>query len=136
MLAAHNPLPLGLMDMLGVFVMMIALWGGHKADEQLARFKKDPAKHGQICDIGLWGRSRHPNYFFEVMFWSGWPLLALSGGWWLGVLAIAGPVFIYWLLRHVSGEPLVETHMAKRYGEAFEHYRRRVPPFFPRLFLN
>jgi steroid 5-alpha reductase family enzyme len=134
MLAACNPLPLGALDALGVSIIACALCGGYVADEQLARFKKDPTKHGQICDAGLWGRSRHPNYFFEVMFWSGWPLLALSGGWLIGALAIAGPVFMYWLLRHVSGEPLVEAHMTRRYGDIFKNYCSRVSPFFPRLF--
>ncbi len=134
MVAAHNPSPLGALDAAGLFVMAIALWGGHLADNQLARFKKDETRHGTICDIGLWGRSRHPNYFFEVMFWAGWPLLALSGGWWMGVLAFAAPALMYWLLRYVSGEPLVEQHMARRYGDMFQEYSRRVPPFFPRLF--
>jgi steroid 5-alpha reductase family enzyme len=134
MIAARNPLPLGTLDALGVLVMAIGLWGGHVADSQLARFKKDPSQQGKICDVGLWSRSRHPNYFFETMFWSGWPLLALSGGELTGAFALMGPVFIYLLLRYVSGEPLVEQHMARRYGDAFTLYCRRVPPFFPRLF--
>jgi steroid 5-alpha reductase family enzyme len=68
------------------------------------------------------------------MFWSGWPLLALSGAKLTGAFAIFGPVFIYILLRYVSGVPLVEQHMARRYGEAFTIYCSHVPPFFPRLF--
>ena len=133
LIAATNPRPLGVLDVVGILLMITALAGGYLADLQLAQFKKDPLNKGQICDAGLWGRSRHPNYFFEVLFWTGWPLLALSGGWLVGVLALAAPAFMYWLLRHVSGEPLVEEHMARRYGNLFTNYCDRVPPFFPRL---
>ena len=70
MLAAHNPAPWPrFLDFAGIAVLVIAVAGEALADEQLHRFKADPANKGRVCDAGLWGWSRHPNYFFE---WLGW----------------------------------------------------------------
>ena len=50
---------------LGVALAAIGVIGEATADAQLARWRRDPAHKGQVCDTGLWGYSRHPNYFFE-----------------------------------------------------------------------
>ena len=133
MLAAHNPAPFPrALDVAGIVVLMIAVVGEGIADEQLRRFKKNPANQGRICDAGLWGWSRHPNYFFEWFGWVAYPLLAIdtSGGWYWGWLALSGPAFMYWLLVHVSGIPLLEQQMLKSRGEAFRAYQTRVSAFF------
>jgi steroid 5-alpha reductase family enzyme len=130
-LAARNPMKLGLPDALGVSIQIAALLGSKLSDGQLARFKRDPANRGRICDIGLWSISRHPNYVCEVLYWAGWLPMAVSGFWLPGLAAAISPAFIYLLLRHVSGVPPLEAHMADRYGVAFSAYCRRVPPFFP-----
>jgi steroid 5-alpha reductase family enzyme len=134
MLAAHNPAPFprGL-DIIGIAVLVIAVAGEGVADEQLRRFKRDPANHGRLCDAGLWGWSRHPNYFFEWFGWVAYPMLAIdvSGDWYWGWLALSGPAFMYWLLVHVSGIPLLEQQMLKSRGDAFRAYQARVSPFFP-----
>ncbi len=46
---------------------------------QLARFRKKPEAKTEVCEEGLWRYSRHPNYFFEWLYWCSWPLLALTG---------------------------------------------------------
>ena len=45
--------------------------------------------------------------------------------------ALAGPVFMYWLLVHVSGVPPLEAQMRKSRGAAFDAYADRVSVFFP-----
>ena len=62
-LAAHAPSPtLRAQDIGGLVLFAVALIGEAAADAELTRFKADPANRGRICDVGLWGRSRHPNY--------------------------------------------------------------------------
>ena len=133
MLAAHNPAPFPrALDIAGIVVLLIAVVGEAVADEQLRRFKKYPVNKGRVCDAGLWGWSRHPNYFFEWFGWVAYPLLAISGDWWLGWLAWSGPALMYWLLVHVSGIPLLEQQMLQSRGDAFRAYQTRVSAFFLR----
>lgn len=134
LVTARNPQPFGTAwDMVGLGLAAVALGGEALADRQLARFRADPTNKGRICDAGLWGLSRHPNYFFEWLGWLAYPLLAisLSGAWPWGFLALAGPVMMYALLVHVSGIPPTERHMEATRGAAFRAYQRRVNAFWP-----
>jgi len=133
-LAAWNPWPdLRLQDWLGVAVLIVAIAGEGAADAQLRRFRADPANRNRICDVGLWGWSRHPNYFFEWFGWLAYPLLAidLGGQYPWGWAALAGPACMYWLLVHVSGIPPLEAHMLERRRDEFRAYQARTNAFFP-----
>ncbi|MBE9607209.1 DUF1295 domain-containing protein [Acetobacteraceae bacterium H6797] len=131
LLAARNPAPLGWQDGLAVLVLAIAVAGEGLADEQMRRFRADPANKGKVNDKGLWGLSRHPNYFFEWLGWFAWPLFAVSALHPWGWLALAQPAFMYWLLVHVSGIPPLEAEMARSRGAAWDDYCARTRPFLP-----
>jgi steroid 5-alpha reductase family enzyme len=111
----------------------MAIAGAALADHQLRRFRASPANRGKVCDAGLWRWSRHPNYFFEWLGWIAYPLIAIdiTGGYPLGWVAIAGPICMYWLLRHVSGVPPLEEHMLRSRGDAYRRYQARTSAFFP-----
>ena len=131
--AAHAPGPLGPVDLVAALLALAAMAGEAVSDAQLRAFKADPANRGRVCDTGLWLRSRHPNYFFEWLFWVGVALFGLGSvaayAW--GVLGFAAPLMMYVLLVHVSGIPPLEAHMERSRGEAFRDYQRRVPAFWP-----
>ena len=93
----------------------------------------NPANRGRICDIGLWRRSRHPNYFFEWLVWVAFAVVAIDGDGasWAALLA---PLLMYATLRYASGVSLLEDHLARTRGELFVAYQARTPIFFPRLF--
>lgn len=134
MIAAHNPTQgLALLDWLGTAVLVAAVVGEAIADHQLFAFRSDPANRGKVCDVGLWGMSRHPNYFFEWSGWFAYALIAidLSGAYPQGWLAFAGPLLMYWLLVHASGIPPLEAHMLRSRGKAFQEYQLRVNAFWP-----
>jgi len=125
--------PIGVQDYLAIAVMLAAIFGEALADRQLRAFAREPANRGRVCDTGLWAWSRHPNYFFEWLFWVAFPLFAidLSGVYPWGWAALAAPVCMYWLLTRISGVPMLEVHMVEKYGDAYRAYQRRTNAFFP-----
>lgn len=135
-IAARNP-STGLQwsDFAGIAILVIAIVGEGVADAQLARFRGKSANRGRICDEGLWSLSRHPNYFFQWLGWTGYAVIAIgpAGVWGWGWLALVGPAFMYWLLVHVSGIPPLEAHMMRSRGAAFSAYANRVNAFWPGL---
>jgi steroid 5-alpha reductase family enzyme len=133
--AARNPAPgLRLADYAAIAVLAGSVLGEAGADAQLrgCRAKSRPGS-GAICDTGLWGWSRHPNYFFEFLGWCAYPLLAIdfSSMWPAGFLALTGPIFMFWLLRYVSGVPPLEVAMLASRGDKFRDYQARVSVFVP-----
>ena len=97
--------PMGWLDYLGAGIATLAIIFEAVADQQLARFRADPANKGKVMDRGLWGWSRHPNYFGESLLW--WGLFAIgfsaTGQWWL----LVSPVLVTFLLLQVSGVTLM-----------------------------
>jgi steroid 5-alpha reductase family enzyme len=134
LLAARHPATgIRLVDWVGVAILAIAIGGEGIADAQLRRFKANPANTGGVCDIGLWGWSRHPNYFFEWLVWTAFAVMAIdfSGDYLWGWLALFGPISMYWLLVYVSGIPPLETLMLKSRGDAYRRYQAVTHAFFP-----
>lgn len=105
------------------------------ADAQKNRFNADPANKGKFIQTGLWSRSRHPNYFGEIVLWLGVAIIALPvlQGWqWV---ALISPVFVTILLTRISGVPLLEAKADKKWGgqPEYEAYKKRTPVLIPRL---
>lgn len=132
-LAARNPATaIQWSDVAGLAVLLLAVIGEGVADAQMTRFRADSANGGKVCDAGLWGWSRHPNYFFQWLGWTGYAIIAIGpvGNWPWGWAAIIGPAFMYLLLVHISGIPPLEAHLLRTRRAAFERYQRRVNAFW------
>ncbi|MCX6059821.1 MAG: DUF1295 domain-containing protein [Chloroflexi bacterium] len=105
------------------------------ADSQKRRFSANPENKGKFIQTGLWSRSRHPNYFGEIIVWVGVAMIALPvlQGWqWV---ALISPVFVTLLLTRVSGVPLLENKADKKWGGQadYESYKKSTPVLIPRL---
>lgn len=87
------------------------------ADYQKSVFLDDEANDGKFIKTGLWSISRHPNYFGEIMLWSGL-FISAAGSFTSSIeyLSIFSIAFIYLLLRFVSGISLLEKNGEKRWG--------------------
>ena len=132
--AAANPAPFPhSLDVLGALVAVAAVIGGAVADTQLTNFRLDPDNKGQVCEVGLWRYTRHPNYFFEWVWWCSFPIIALAGFAidWFTLFALLPPVMMYVLLNYGSGIPPLEKHMVASRGEAYVQLQSRVNAFFP-----
>jgi steroid 5-alpha reductase family enzyme len=130
--AARTPgAALALRDVLGVAVFLIALGAEGLADAQMKLFKADPSNAGKVADVGLWGWSRHPNYFFEWLAWLAYPVIALDPARPITWLSLSAPVVMFLLLTRVSGIPPLEEAQLRSKGEAYRAYQARVSAFFP-----
>lgn len=113
----------------GLALWLTGFYWQTAGDYQLAQFKKKKKHKDQIMQSGLWEHSRHPNYFGEILMWSGVGLVTLNvpNGW----IGLISPVLITYLLLKVSGVPMLE----RRYkgNAAFEAYKRSTPAVFPNL---
>lgn len=126
---------LDLFALIGFLVWVLGFAIEVVADAQKSRFNADPKNKGKFIQTGLWSRSRHPNYFGEILLWVGVALIAvpvLQGWQWV---ALISPVFVAFLLTRVSGVPLLEQKADKKWGgqEDYESYKRRTPVLIPKL---
>ena len=126
---------LDLFAIIGVLVWVIGFAIEVMADSQKSRFSANPENKGKFIRTGLWSKSRHPNYFGEIMLWLGVAIIALPvlQGWqWV---ALISPVFVTLLLTRVSGVPLLENKADKKWGgqKDYEDYKKGTPVLIPRL---
>ncbi len=113
----------------GVVLAVVSVTGEGIADAQLRQFKADPRNKGQVCRVGLWGWSRHPNYFFDWLIWISFALLGLGSPWgWVGLVA---PALMFYFLTRVTGIPATEAHALRSRGEAYRRYQAEVSSFVP-----
>ena len=126
-----------------VYIVGAAMWlAGFAieviADRQKSRCRKDPANAGQFINVGLWARSRHPNYFGEILLWAGMAVMAvpyLSGTQWVVMLS---PLFVYGLLTRISGIPTLARRGQQLWGEDpdYQAYLKNTPTLLPRFFWH
>jgi steroid 5-alpha reductase family enzyme len=127
------------MDLFAVIGFLIWLVGFAievAADTQKSRFSADPKNKGRFIQSGLWARSRHPNYFGEIVLWLGIALIAmpvLQGWQWVAMIS---PIFVMVLLTRVSGIPLLENQADEKWGgnSDYEAYKAATPVLIPKIF--
>ncbi len=123
-----RPEPLNLLNLLGVVVWVTGFLFELVADVQLTRFKASPDNDGRILDSGLWGRSRHPNYFGDALQWWGLGLVAVAPAtWW----ALIGPAVMTVFFVGLSND-ILEEDMKRRHPK-YAAYITNTPKFFPSL---
>ncbi|KAF2812110.1 DUF1295-domain-containing protein [Mytilinidion resinicola] len=155
---AFSVLPVApfLTDAIGIGLFVFGLAFEIAADRQKSQWvqeKKEKKHSEEFLTRGLWGKSRHPNYFGEMTLWTGiavaaggllvrYPAqvgLGLSGAFGgratvLGMAAVS-PAFVSFLLLKVSGIPLSENKYDKRYGDRkdYQHWKETTPMLFPKF---
>jgi steroid 5-alpha reductase family enzyme len=123
-----EPAELGLLDGFGALLWLVGMAFETGGDWQLARFRADPAKRGQVLDSGLWRYTRHPNYFGDCLVW--WGFFAIAASTPGGVYTVVSPIVMTILLRRVSGVSLLERSLAKR-KPGYAEYMARTSAFLP-----
>ncbi len=125
--------PLPLLGMTGLLVMAAGLAIESLADAQKGRAKR--LAPGRFCDSGLYRLTRCPNYFGEILVWTGnlvagAALLANALAWVLAALGFACIVLVM-----VGSARRLELKQEERYGADPEYrlYAGSVPILLPLL---
>lgn len=118
-------------DFLGFFIAFSAVEIERRADNQLRKFKKENIQTGsQVCEVGLWKYSRHPNYFGEIAFWGG--IFVIAYGLNPSENLYFGIGFLSMILLFVFiSIPMMEKRQMQK--EAYTVYRRQVSMLVPWL---
>ena len=99
------------------------------ADKQKSKFRAIPENKDKFITSGLWARSRHPNYFGEIVLWSGIAVMSFSSLEGLQYLTLISPIFTYLLLVYVSGVRMLEARGDIKWGnnEDYKNYKEDTP---------
>ncbi|KNC72493.1 hypothetical protein SARC_14950 [Sphaeroforma arctica JP610] len=133
--SSEDTRPLTFVDLLGLCLWVFGFALEVTADRQKSEWRDNPVNKGRFITVGLWGLSRHPNYFGESTLWLGMFIVStpiLHG--WQWICAIS-PIFVVLLLTKVSGVPLLEKKADEKWGdeEEYQKYKRETPIFIPKL---
>lgn len=85
------------------------------SDTTMHRFRKDESNKNNVCQVGLYKYSRHPNYLGEITFWWGIYFIALSVDinlWWTGFGALINTALFVFI-----SIPLMEKRQIQRRPE-------------------
>lgn len=116
----------------GAVVMAAALILESVADYQKSASKK--IRPDRFCDTGLYRIVRCPNYFAEILFWTGCLISGIgSVSGWQWAVAGAGYLCIVYIM--FGGARRLEIRQNRRYGQdpGYRSYVSRTPVIIPGL---
>ena len=134
--SVHSNLPetlsFGVVNIAGLCIALAGMVMEAVADAQLSHFRSLKDSKSKVLNIGLWRYSRHPNYFGDAVFWWGLYFISIdtSRQDYLSLWSIAGPITMTYLLRYLSGVPLIDAKL-KHTRPGYEDYMRYTSPFVP-----
>ncbi|MEO7119567.1 MAG: DUF1295 domain-containing protein [Ginsengibacter sp.] len=127
MLGYRNNNTLGISDILGI-ILFIAGSSVNTFSELLRyNWKKIPGNNGQLYTKGLFKYSMHINYFGDLLWVSGYALVTGN----LYSILIVIFLFCFFVFYNI---PMLDKHLASKYGDEFSGYRRKTKKLIPFLF--
>lgn len=126
LISTSNRMSLSMIDTLAIVFVLIGIMGESLADFQLTQFKK--RHRGEVCNLGLWNYSRHPNYFFDWLTWLGFTLFGIQSH--RGYLGIISLLLLYIIFTRITG-PLTERGSVQSKGDKYLNYQKQTSLFFP-----
>lgn len=120
---------------LGIGLFIYGFYTEVKADNEKSKFRSVPENREKFITTGLWAKSRHPNYFGEIVLWTAIAVISLPSLSGLQYITLISPIFTYVLLVHVSGVRMLEARGQKKWGhlEEYKAYHKSTPMLFPKL---
>ena len=116
------------LSVVAVCIWLIGLTFEAVGDWQLSRFRSNPENSGKVLDSGLWGLTRHPNYFGDFMVWWGFWLLSVMIA--APIWTVMSPLIMSAFLMKFSGAGLLEKDISERRPK-YAEYIQTTNAFFP-----
>lgn len=124
----------GLTQWLGLLVWVLGFIIEVVSDSQKSKFNKK--NKGKFINTGLWRYIRHPNYLGEIVIWTGIFVISIS---YINSiftsLSILSPIFVYVLLRFLTGVPQLERRADEKWGmqKKYIDYKKETGIIFPKF---
>ena len=106
--------------------LILILIGSLIIIKSYGKIKKDFLRAGKIQITGLYSKVRHPMYMGIIIFLAGLSLVSYS----LYFLAYAFIISLclIWMAK------IEEKHMARRFWQNYENYKKQVPMLVPKIY--
>ena len=124
----------GLIQWLGLLIWVLGFLIEVVSDTQKSKFNKK--NKGAFIDVGLWKYIRHPNYLGEIIIWLGIFVISIS---YINsiftALSILSPIFVFVLLRFLTGVPQLEQRGQEKWGkqEKYLKYKEKTGILLPKF---
>lgn len=119
-----NATVFGAAGVAGTVFFAAGSWMNSYSEYRRHVWKQRSENRGRLYTEGLFRYARHPNYFGDLLSFSG--LCLISGAWITAIvplLMLAGFVFV--------NIPVLDSHLHDHYGAAFDSYARRTRKLIP-----
>lgn len=122
--AGSHPEPIGLIDIVGIFLFLVGSYINTMADYQRFAWKRKNENKGRLYTLGLFKYSMHINYFGDAITYIGLALITLE----MLCLFISIGIIVNFLVIQI---PMLDKHLSKKYGNDFTEYSRITKKFIP-----
>jgi steroid 5-alpha reductase family enzyme len=134
-ITSNQKIDFGWIGAFGLLLWLIGFSMEALADNQKRVFKQQKNTHKEFIQTGLWARSRHPNYFGEILLWVGVAIIAYPALYQWQLVTLISPLFVILLLTKISGISLQEQQADERWADNadYQAYKKRTPVLIPKL---
>jgi steroid 5-alpha reductase family enzyme len=135
-LSSYSGIVMNSIFFIGLLIFILGLSIEIIADYQKTVFRRSIENKDKFITTGLWSLSRHPNYFGEILLWTGVAVMSISSLQGLQYITLISPIFVYILLVYISGIRILEDQAKKKWGhlDSFKKYIKNTPRLFFKIF--
>lgn len=126
----------GIWPYVGSIIWMVGFYFEFVSDAQLNKWKSwSNENKGQVMNKGLWKYSRHPNYFGEILIWTGISLIPIAsslGNFDIGIYSLVSPIIITIMLLKLTGINIIENKFNQDVSNLdWQRYKKRTSKLLP-----
>jgi protein-S-isoprenylcysteine O-methyltransferase Ste14 len=125
--AGSHPEPIGLLDIVGIFLFLAGSTINTLAEYQRFVWKRKTENQGRLYTRGLFKYSMHINYFGDSVCYVGLALITLE----LGYLMVPIVIILNFIVLQI---PLLDDHLSRKYENEFREYAKRTKKFVPFIY--